>query len=135
MTDKVQKESASSTDLTLPEPGEASQGDVRESSDTVDKLPPRPEAPRGFSVVQYSMTVPKPSYHRHLEANENALDDVDQSEWSDSGVHPGSEMDDGTSEGQVDPALRERKRKIRLWGYLLLVILIYGVLRTLRFMH
>ena len=135
MTDKVQKDRASSTDLTRPEPGETLKEETPESFDTPSEMPLRPQSRREFPIVQYSITVPKPSYYRDLEADANGLNEADQSQWSDPGALQDSEMYDKGSAGHVDPTLRDRRRKIRLWIFFLLVVLLYGVVRTLRFMH
>lgn len=127
MTDKVQKESASSTDLTRPEPGEASQGGVREASDTVDKLPPRPEAPRGFSMSQHDLIVPKPAYHGHLEE----LEDLPDTSATEEDEEESSQIADYNSVA----SRKNSARKQRIWMFIIFLMFIYAVFRTMRFMH
>ena len=87
------------------------------------------EPPRSFSVSQDGLTVPKPSYYKHLEDGVGH----DQDEQQDSSGS--AEFDPRWSEAAEtsDPLSaqkRARWRRIRYWAYFILVIVIYIVLRT-----
>lgn len=93
-------------------------GDIATEADGSD-------ARNKFSVRQDSLSVPKPSYHKHID------------EGAELGEPEGMEGDEWREAGESEPdfeaaaaARRERARKIRWWGILLLVVL-YAAFRLL----
>lgn len=85
----------------------------------------RPERPRGFSISQHDLIVPKPKYHDHLED----LDDPSDASAT------GEETSGQATEHYPAAVRSNRARKQRIWMFLVFLMFIYAVFRTMRFMH
>ena len=92
--------------------------------------PSRPPARREFQIVQYGLTVPKPSYYGELKDVSGSFESA-----ADSDPHSGEPYTDDLSPDLVVASRRTRARKMRLWAFFLFVIVIYGLLRTAQYMR
>lgn len=138
MTDKLQDDKVlAGVQPRDPENSErpAPSDSAREDADNVAaaQLPRKPAAPARFSVVQYNLTVPKPSYHRYL--NDQPVNESPEDEGGQHDDDAEATDKDGLTAEQMRASKRVNARRYRVIGFFLLVILIYGVMRTVRLMH
>lgn len=106
--------------------------DSREDEEVTPTLPVRPTPRRGFPIVQYGFTIPKPSYHKHLADNPSGFDQASEADEAFNSETPGEA---GSDTGSAAARHAHRSRKLRLWAFFVFVLLIYGLMRTAQYMR
>lgn len=102
-------------------------GSDQKSRDDSPAEEAKPEPPRSFSMRQYGLSVPKPSYHKHVDegAELGQPEELEGEDWRDAEEHK-------LMAAEANASKHARASSIRWWG-LLIFILLYVVFKLVHF--